>query len=1062
MPPKRRGSKAAPSKPAKAARVSVDDRCESDGARVLARRGQTLAEAKSLVHHAKPLAKSTMTRNKRLRKRLVIFYAKWEKVTKEEAEETLFALDSPLPNRGFIEFWIESVATCGISKVGEAGRKEGWTERTTLNAWSAICSERAESCNIPFDDNYRSQINRFIKKLSEDGLLSTAARKKPTLRHQDFIDMMGAMISGSDRIPSAILRIQMCLLMGLLYQTGSGQRPGAVVESRDHEGSDECLHWGDTKLFLTGVGPDGKTVNFHWLITFEWIKGQRHVKSFNIQLALHSLSRENTPSDPVLYFIFLADRLGVFQENVTETYLKSDPSTHPKRLPHLIPMNNAFLSLPIFTRPTSDAPMTYADAVKYLHRGVEVLGHERSYFYMFRHTLATRTARNMPIWKVQYILGHKSTSNYASSTYQSRHIREDVGGMMVNDVRSADLDDLFASTAYNQHIGDGLSSYELDRFTRVLSLVSEKAVAYGNIILSRKRIMLDRLGPNAEKTHLEHPDVQAYQDALSDGMVLLDEALDTQQHDYMLIKATAQSAIAPHIIDAFLPIFKSFRDQAISISSGELEERNALDAIASQAVEHPYAGITNDDVPNPALALLERLQLEVASSDMREAGYCPTCVMRGVDTPAHASNNVSEHAYTCSAEAYKDTHVRCSLCQAWLTLGDEADLDNHYATCFENFCHKLKADRGEDDDDDDDDSYPGLGPFSILIRSNSRSKFRMYLCPCCLFDESLEWSVRLHPFKGGCRPIIDHFRTHFYNYKKPTYKCDTKIDYHKLHRCLIPQCDGSVEYNTAAWVEHLQQVHNIELIECSLDHSHSRACLALPENYCFKKQAEFFAGHAVLGRPMPTTYLIDTRRSSIVKNWEKQVTDYLDELEGKGITSAPASETHMPTDKSTRAYMNTDCGPPSPPRKKAARKPGYKFPGKKATTEGLVTHKKYRDRSKKDATKRVRSRANPSAASVRLAASAVAGPSRSSAVAGPSRSSAVAGPSSAVAGPSSAVAGPSSAVAGPSSAVAGPSSAVAGPSSAVAGPSSAVTGVTSAVGHFLPFDSFPTAFRRPI
>ncbi|KAF5310365.1 hypothetical protein D9611_012063 [Ephemerocybe angulata] len=161
MPPKRRGTKAAPPKPAKAARVSVNDRWESDFARTLASRGQTIEDIEVVVRHAEPLAESIKSRNKDLRKRMVIFYAKFKKVTEEQADEILFGVDSPLPNRGFVEFWLESVAVGG-----------GWTDVTTLTVWSAICTERKNSCKIPFSADYKSQVHIFIQTLLCQGLLS--------------------------------------------------------------------------------------------------------------------------------------------------------------------------------------------------------------------------------------------------------------------------------------------------------------------------------------------------------------------------------------------------------------------------------------------------------------------------------------------------------------------------------------------------------------------------------------------------------------------------------------------------------------------------------------------------------------------------------------------------------------------------------------------------------------------------------------------------------------------------------------------------------------------------
>lgn len=131
-----------------------------------------------------------------------------------------------------------------------------------------------------------------------------------------------------DRDLYSSLRIRIQFLITCLITALTSSRPGAVLESGCHTGSNECIHHGDIQYIII-PNPDDPAHPFLLLIIcLRYLKGKRRDDSANQYFFLCMEAPENRQCCPVMLLLYIAILDKVFVDVHTVDAILS-PAFHP-------------------------------------------------------------------------------------------------------------------------------------------------------------------------------------------------------------------------------------------------------------------------------------------------------------------------------------------------------------------------------------------------------------------------------------------------------------------------------------------------------------------------------------------------------------------------------------------------------------------------------------------------------------------------------------------------------------------------------------------------------------
>lgn len=487
-----------------------------------------------------------------------------------------------------------------------------------------------------------------------------------------------------------------------------------------------------------------------------FVKNMRYDDGLEIVIHTRTVGLKNTHIDPCRPYIALGIYWGVWEEDVYERYFKGDPSTLPKRLPHLIPVKKDFRDRPVFVTADGTKPWSVCAFRHQYAKAARANNFSRTAPYVLRHSAATNQQNSgIPKDVTQYYCGHTLASNMVNGAYVSRHRQTDLLGYLLGEDHQTQVTALRGSISWETFTSGKLTDADKTRILGTMSAIGPKALKLARVAGECKSKMVSALGEDAVEAHPDDQLVIDHMDCVSAAKALFEEAVRLFYEKKGPSSLSFPPDACPLIVDTFAGPYQALQDSVL-YSGDDPDAAEMIDVACSTAFDHPFLTIARDNPAHPARSIMEHMMALMAADDIEDSGDCQFCALQGKETLKSQKNNISEHMYKCEAKLYPDME-RCNVCLAFipdipkepaLATNDVASqtilFNEHHEACHDNLINGSLPEE-EDAGKPASKLARGLEPFALAsVAANVRRRKALHriFCPICLYDDSKGWKMR--------------------------------------------------------------------------------------------------------------------------------------------------------------------------------------------------------------------------------------------------------------------------------------------------------------------------------
>ncbi|KAF9526888.1 hypothetical protein CPB83DRAFT_895738 [Crepidotus variabilis] len=607
------------------------------------------------------------------------------------------------------------------------------------------------------------------------------------------------------------------------------------------------------------------------------------------------------------------------------------------------------------TEETFLGPWTYFAAAKAIQKVGNHLGWCWFMMLSFRYAWAGNALGKMNGAHLRHHMGHQPKTLMVSTTYQVPDRPVDVTAIRFGTEADLSVSDFHSSVAWEGYVTErstfdaSVEIFKKNPTTRPYydALMVAKAKVKANfksyLDVVEDEHCNDDLVVEAHDARFSvqnaHAKLLEQVEAISNTSIKLD-LNQPQTADELIIVDSSQACMnkAPVDLQTLLPI----------------QEEELAYQISCTNTHHPYQQLIDSNCCNPCHTLLMRYMYSIAFGKIRDQGMCGYCFTNESLNKKKRKKvypRYSEHAWACGLTHNPNTW-RCPICAKFVphSPGTKEILEEHLLSCFkvleavsEAYLSVEDGSIEEVDEDEDEDNADvldtsegikgqamscrvgadknalidpetlvGQGAFRLSIATKvdcSRKNSRLFFCPICFFapcqlakkiSQRSGEDSRFKFFWDTSR-LGQHMASHWKTLSKSSV---SGINYNLDLKCGFSECQHLLKMNTGEMISHLHNEHSYKLVECALEHPHTKLCFVLPAGFATKATGELISKH--LHADLHTTTLRDFNRNDKVANTQKAHEKRIFELASKGVkietpttfdlTNAEASLTDLVND----------------------------------------------------------------------------------------------------------------------------------------------------------------------